>query len=171
MLIKQTKFTISKILQGVISKFTTLNWIVLEPSQITVSFYLCQMYQTIVTSWSTCVTEDDIFLTILHSVNSRHLNVDIFDICIALHIFFPSCSAIFTCCNLQISCQSTHKEFEVSIIQLNNGWLRILSTWIIHSWRVNCLVTYRTVIIDRFTSVPSFTMVIWINDAWRLGST
>ena len=171
MLIKQTKFTISKILQGVISKFTALNRIVLEPSQISVSFHTCQVHQTIVASWPTCVTEDDIFLTVLYRMNSWHLNIDIFDIRIALHIFFPSCSAILTCCNLQISCQSTHEEFEVSVVQLNNSWLSILSTWIIHGWRVNCLVTYWTVIIDSFTCLPSFTMVIWVNDAWRLGST
>ena len=116
MLIKQTKFTISKILQGVISEFATLNWIVLEPSQISVSLHTCYVYQTIVTSWSTCVAKDDIFLAILHSVNSRHLHVDIFDIRIALHIFFPSCSTIFTCSNLKIACQSTHEKFEISII-------------------------------------------------------
>ena len=129
------------------------------------------MYQTVVTSWSTCVTEDDIFLTILYSMNSWHLNIDIFDIWITFYIFFPSRSAIFTCCNLQISCQSTHEEFEVSVVQLNNSWLSILSTWIIHSWRVNCLVPYWAVIIDSFTCLPSFTMVIRVNDAWRLRTT
>ena len=168
MFVKQTIFSLSKVLEGVISKLTTLDRVVFEPCQLTILFYTSQMHQTIVTSRSPCIAEYNILLTFMHGMNSRHLNINIFNLRIAFDFLLPRCTTIFTCGNLKISCQSTHKEFEVSVIQLNNRRFCVLSTSIIHIGRVDSLISDRTIVIDCSSCMPCFTMIIRIDNTWRL---
>ena len=64
-------------------------------------------------------------------MSRRHLNINIRYI-IACYIVVPCNTTIITCRNLQITSQTTHKEFQLTIVQLNNRRFCILSVVIVH---------------------------------------